>query len=143
MGWRPLYVGLAVLGPAISTVRAAWAVEEATAAATYVGIGATKVIGENFLKTLGGKPQEFFRTSLDARYIDQLVAGVAHESKVGAAYLTKFVERQIQKDMELLMTRQISGSVWHFFTSPVTGLSGPSAALLNALHHAGIKVVIH
>jgi filamentous hemagglutinin len=32
---------------------------------------------------------------------------------------------------------------WHFYTSPATGLGGPSAAVEAALRKADIKIVIH
>jgi RHS repeat-associated protein len=107
------------------------------------GIGATGKIGEAALKQLGGESQVFFRTSRGGRYVDQLVNGVAHESKVGYSSLTKGVARQIAKDAELISTGQIRGAVWNFFRSPVTGQVGPSAPLASALQRAGIKVVIH
>ena len=131
-------VAVGTLGAALGAVRAAWSVERA-----WVGIGATGKIGEAFLRQLGGLSQQGFKTSLGWRYIDQLVSGIAHESKVGAAFLTKVIEKQILKDMELLATGRIQGSVWHFFVSPVTGLGGPSQALISALNAAGITFVIH
>jgi hypothetical protein len=51
--------------------------------------------------------------------------------------------RQIGKDAELLGTGQVSGYTWHFFESPVTGLSGPSVPLTQALEQAGIDIVEH
>jgi hypothetical protein len=58
-------------------------------------------IGETAQKALGGQSQVFFRTSTGARYVDQLVNGVAHESKVGYTSLTQDTAKQIAKDMEL------------------------------------------
>jgi hypothetical protein len=106
-------------------------------------IGSTGKVGENALKALGGDSQVFFRTSKGARYVDQLVNGVAHESKVGYTTLTRSVSRQIAKDVELLGSKEIQGSVWHFFKSPQTGLGGPSGPLRKALEDAGIGIVIH
>ena len=106
-------------------------------------IGSTGAIGENALRALGGESQVFFRTSSGARYIDQLVNGIAHESKVGYQTLTRAARRQIAKDVELMQTRQIQGSTWHFFPSPVTGFGGASGPLMNALDQAGINVVVH
>ena len=85
----------------------------------------------------------FFRTTQGGRYVDQLVNGVAHESKVGYATLTKDVATQIAKDAELINSGAIRGAAWHFFESPVTGLKGPSGPLLDALRNAGIGVTIH
>ncbi|MBC7251338.1 MAG: hypothetical protein H5T62_13755 [Anaerolineae bacterium] len=107
------------------------------------GIGWAGKVGEDALKKLGGESQVYFRTSQGGRYVDQLVAGVAHESKVGYTTLTQSVQRQIAKDVELMAAREIKGSVWHFFTSPVTGRGGPSAPLIQALEEAGIQIVIH
>ena len=106
-------------------------------------IGATGKVGEDALKLLGGESQAYFPTSQGARYVDQLVNGAANESKVGYTSLTSGVSRQISKDVELINTQQITGSTWHFFESPVTGLRGPSQPLLNALQQNGINVVIH
>ena len=106
-------------------------------------IGVTGKLGEQFLKTLGGQSQVYFRTSLGGRFVDQLVDGIAHESKVGYTALTEDVAAQISKDVELIATRQIQGSTWHFFESPLTGLCGPSGPLRAALVGAGIQVVEH
>jgi RHS repeat-associated protein len=106
-------------------------------------IGATGRIGEAALRQLGGESQVFFRTSQGARYVDQLVNGVANESKVGYQTLTKNLATQIAKDAELIQSGQIQGAAWHFFQSPLTGLGGPSGPLANALRQAGIQIIIH
>jgi filamentous hemagglutinin len=62
---------------------------------------------------------------------------------VGYQSLTPFIKSQISKDTELLNTGVIQGAEWHFFTSPVTGLGGPSQPLMDALQQAGISVIIH
>jgi len=131
-------VAASVLGAAISTVRTVWAAENA-----WIGVGATGKVGENFLRAMGGQPQAYFPTTLGKRYIDQLINGIAHESKVGVTSLSKIVEQQVMKDMELLQTREIRGAVWHFFRSPVTGMVGPSGPLKEALENAGIRHIIH
>jgi hypothetical protein len=113
------------------------------AAEGFEAIGSTGKIGEQALQQLGGESQAFFRTSQGARFVDQLVGGVANEAKVGYQSLTPTIARQIAKDAELLGTGQVSGVTWHFFQSPVTGLSGPSGPLLEALEQAGIDVEIH
>jgi RHS repeat-associated protein len=107
-------------------------------------IGWTGDIGEEVLRKLGGQSQVSKNTSLGRRVIDQLVDGVAHESKVGYTSLTqKGVQRQVAKDAELIATREIEGAVWHFFTSPVTGKGGPSGPLARELGKAGIQIIIH
>lgn len=107
------------------------------------GIGATGKIGENALKALGGESQVYFRTGQGGRYVDQLVNGIANESKVGYTSLTSDIRLQISKDVELMNTGQINGSTWHFFQSPVTGMGGPSGPLSEFLEQSGIGVVRH
>jgi filamentous hemagglutinin len=110
---------------------------------TYSAIGSTGKIGEQYLQTLGGDSQVYFPTSQGGRYIDQLVNGVANESKVGYQSLTPTIQLQISKDAELLNNNVVQGINWHFFQSPVTGLGGPSQPLLNALQQNGFNVIIH
>lgn len=106
-------------------------------------IGWTGKVGENYLKTLGGEAQVHFQTTLGPRYIDQLVGGVANESKVGYTTLTSTIAIQIRKDAELLATKDVNEVVWHFFVSPATNKGGPSKPLLKILEANGIKVEIH
>src|SRR5438445_10862954 len=105
-------------------------------------IGSTGKIGEDALARLGGRPHAYFMTSQGARFVDRLVSGIAHESKVGAASLTEFVSRQVAKDVELMAEGRIDGAVWHFFRSPITGEIGPSAPLYELLEQNGIGIVI-
>jgi RHS repeat-associated protein len=111
--------------------------------AEFKAIGSTGKIGENTLKTFGGEPQVYFPTSQGGRYVDQLINGVANESKVGYQSLTANINLQISKDVELIQSGKIQDAVWHFFESPVTGEIGPSQPLLNTLQDSGIKVIIH
>jgi RHS repeat-associated protein len=110
---------------------------------SYATIGSTGKFGERILKILGGESQVGFETSTGWRYIDQLVNGVAHESKVGYKTLTKSIVRQIAKDVELITNKSIKSSTWHFFKSPITGKIGASKPLLEALKKSGIKVIMH
>ena len=80
---------------------------------------------------------------MGGRYVDQLVDGIANESKVGYQSLTQSNQLQILKDVDLIQSGQINGSAWHFFTSPVTGLGGPSGPLASFLEQNGISIVIH
>jgi hypothetical protein len=89
------------------------------------------------------RPDIYFRTSQGGRYVDQLVNDIANESKVGYTSLTSRISTQIAKDVELIQTGQVQGANWHFFTSPVTGVGGPSGPLLEALQNAEIGVVMH
>ncbi|QWK81309.1 hemagglutinin repeat-containing protein [Ochrobactrum sp. BTU1] len=106
-------------------------------------IGWTGKLGEDYLKKLGGQSQAYFPTSDGGRYVDQLVAGVAHESKLGYTSLTSSVLRQVQKDVELMAVSDVEAVVWHFFVSPVTNRGGPSKQLQKLLESNGIKVEIH
>ena len=110
-------------------------------------IGWTGKIGEDFLKTLGGVSQKYFETTVGkgGRFVDQLVNGVAYESKVGYTTLTKDIQMQIAKDAELLANKAQTGVdkvVWTFFESPVTGKAGASKPLWKALKKAGIETQI-
>jgi len=89
------------------------------------------------------RPSRWSIASQGGRYIDQLVDGFAHESKVGYKSLNARIGRQISKDVELIQTEQIQGATWHFFKSPVTGVGGPSQPLLNLLQQSGINVIVH
>lgn len=108
-------------------------------------IGASGKIGESYLQSLSGSPQKYFPTitGKGGRYIDQLVNGVAHESKVGYQSLTSGIKEQIAKDVELIKSGEIDSSVWHFFKSPITGKGGASKQLLKELKNSGIETVIH
>lgn len=75
--------------------------------------------------------------------MDQLINGVANESKVGYWSFTSSVQTQIAKDVELMNSGVVNGVNWHFFTSPVTGLGGLSQPLLKALQSSGIGVIVH
>ena len=116
-----------------------------TATSAYSKIGSTGKVGEDALKLLGGESQVYLKTSEGGRYIDQLVNGVANESKVGYTTLTKSITTQIAKDAEIVKngTGGVQSSVWHFFKSPVTGQGGASAPLLKELAKNGITPVIH
>lgn len=107
------------------------------------GIGVTGEIGENALKQLGGESQVFFNTTQGKRYVDQFVNGMANESKVGYQSLTPSIRLQVMKDVELMETGDIKGSIWNFYRSPVTGKIGPSEPLCNFLNQNNIPVVLH
>ena len=126
--WRASGVGASRLAPSVSQ---------------WVGIGATGKFGEGLLKTLTGGIPQTFRTSLGLRFVDAFMGGAAHEAKTGLTSLTRFVQRQIAKDAELLATQAVQAVTWYFYTSPVTGLGGWSQALHTALVNAGITVVRH
>jgi len=94
-------------------------------------------IGEEALaKAVGGVSNKFFRTSLGARFVDQFASNIGNEAKVGYQSLTKSLQNQIAKDLELKAGEDVRGVVWHFYPSPVTGKVGPSGPLRDALEKA-------
>ena len=103
-------------------------------------IGATGDIGEDWLKQFGGRPQAYFPTTQGTRYIDQLINGMAYESKVGYVALTQDISLQVSKDVELIHSGAVSSVSWVFFPSPTTGAYGPSGPLYNLLVNNGIQV---
>lgn len=111
-------------------------------AETPRGVGATGIIGETWLKTLGGRSQVPFQTTRGMRYVDQVVGRIGHESKVGYQSLSGDIPEQIAKD-QLLLVRDLDSITWHFFRSPTTGQIGPSAPLREALRKAGIQIIEH
>ena len=111
--------------------------------AKWSKIGSTGKVGEDALKTLGGESQQYFKTTLGGRYVDQLVDDIAHESKVGYTSLTKDIKTQIAKDAELIKNKNVKGAVWHFFVSPKTGKGGATKPLLDELKKNGISFIIH
>ena len=111
-------------------------------AETPRGVGATGIIGERFLQTLGGRSQVGFQTTRGMRYVDQVVGRAGHESKVGYQSLSGDIPEQIAKD-QLLLVRDLDAITWHFFRSPTTGQIGPSGPLREALRKAGIEIIEH
>lgn len=101
--------------------------------------------GEEYLfKILGGKTQKYIKTPLGRRYIDVFADGIAHESKVGYASLTKFIKKQIQKDVYAIdVLGEVDDIAWHFFKSENTGKQGPSKQLREFLIENGIKIIEH
>jgi hypothetical protein len=69
--------------------------------------------------------------------------GCHRNPKVGYASLTSRITKQVAKDIELISGKDIQGATWHFYTSPVTGLGGPSAPLREFLENNGISVLVH
>jgi len=110
---------------------------------TYSAIGSTGQVGEIALKELGGESQVYFNTNLGGRFVDQLADGIANESKVGYQSLTSSNMLQILKDVELVNSGSVNSTAWHFFTSPVTLVGGPSAPLSAFLVQNGIRIVFH
>ena len=103
-------------------------------------IGATGDIGEQYLKSMGGDPQQRFHTSQGIRVVDQLINRVANESKVGYVSLTPEIALQVSKDVELMSENTVSSVSWFFFTSPITGKQGPSLPLFQLLYQSGISI---
>ena len=99
--------------------------------------------GEKALKKAYGGGHHTFNTSAGKRVVDVFANGIAHESKVGYASKTKFIQKQIEKDVELVRTGKIKAAHWHFYRSPTTGKIGASKPLLKLLGDCNIKVTIH
>jgi filamentous hemagglutinin len=137
----PFTLGLGSVGQGVGSLGLEAAAVEGVA--EFSTIGSTGQIGEAALQELGGESQVYFRSNLGGRYIDQLVDGWANEAKVGYQSLTSTNRLQILKDADLINSTQIDGSTWHFFTSPVTGLGGPSGPLASFLAQNGIGIVIY
>lgn len=77
------------------------------------------------------------------RIIDNLLDGVAHESKVGFKYLTPEMERQIRSDAHLIEIGSIKGAHWHFLASAHTNKLGADKKVLDLLDELGIPYTIH
>jgi RHS repeat-associated protein len=103
-------------------------------------IGETGQIGQQYLQQMGGQSQAYFNTTLGGRFIDQLVNGMAYESKVGYVSLTESISLQVAKDVELMSLGLVNSVSWVFFPSPVTGLGGPSGPLYDLLVQNFISV---
>jgi RHS repeat-associated protein len=84
----------------------------------------------------GFKPAKPFKTSLGPRYVDRVIGRTAYEAKAGVdVKLTSAIQRQIDKDAELLATGQFDEIVWYFF-------QGASKDLLDELTANGIRYVL-
>ena len=99
--------------------------------------------GEIALKKAYGGGHKTFNTSGGKRVVDVFANGIAHESKVGYVSKTQFIQKQIEKDVELVQTGKIKAAHWHFYRSPTTGKIGASRPLLKLLDDCNIKVTIH
>ena len=138
------YIG-AVAGVGLTIAQPEKGATEVPAASS--AIGATGKYGEAALQDIvGGTSQKYFPTSLGKRYVDQYAGGIINEAKTGYQSLTTGNALQIAKDQAIVAGNQyseVTGAAWHFFTSSVTNLAGPSAPLENALIQAGISVFKH
>jgi RHS repeat-associated protein len=149
VGYTPLVATTGVVGGAelLSTAPALVGTSGATGTTACVQgnctdeIGSTGDIGEQLLLQAGGKSQQYFPTTLGKRFIDQVVNGMAYESKVGYVSLTEKISIQVSKDAELLMNGNVKSVTWVFFKSPITGLGGPSGPLYQLLEQNYIKVL--
>lgn len=103
-------------------------------------IGATGKVGQRYLGQAGGQSQVQFQTTQGTRVVDQLVNGMAYESKVGYTRLTLDTSLQVAKDVELMITGMVDSASWVFFPSPITGVGGPSGPLFDLLTQNGISV---
>jgi len=77
------------------------------------------------------------------RFVDAYnpLSKTATEVKYGRKALTNFIERQVEKDVDLLANNpSVKKVVWKFFTSAATGEGGPTAPLLKLLLNSNIEV---
>jgi len=145
-----------VIGPAMSKVGSYLASRAGPAVSQTVGAVGSKAAqiaenriagkaGENFLKNTYGGAQQVYKRLADGskRYIDNLVDGIAQESKVGRMSATKKIIEQVRKDVELLNTpgSGVSKVEWHFFPGK-TGV-GPTGPLQDLLKNSGIDIIVH
>ncbi|NPC93596.1 hypothetical protein HOO54_15460 [Bacillus sp. WMMC1349] len=89
--------------------------------------------GEQYLnKKLKGNGHKIHKAKYGKRVVDVYVIKTnwAHESKVSYATKTKFIKKQIDKDVWL---KRVDGVEWHFFKSAKTGKIGASKPILNYL----------
>jgi hypothetical protein len=145
---KALEVGIAVagfvpIGKAAKLFRFGGEAVVAAEKGAYAAIGSTGRYGEELLYSqFGGRKQVYRNTSLGPRIVDLDSMGIAYESKVGYKSLTKDIMLQIAKDAELVGNDTYTKASWHFVPSPVTGKSGPSKPLADALRQALIETVI-
>lgn len=98
-------------------------------------------VGEDHLKSLGGKSQVPFLNG--KRVMDQVVGKIGYEAKTGYKTLTKDIQKQIANDKKILNSGgNIENIIWNFYRSPHTGKVGASKPLQKALKDAGIKTKI-
>ena len=115
-----------------------------TSTQTTKQIGATGAYGEARLaEEVGGIPHKGINTKYGWRFVDRLDGKHAHEAKTSYTAYTNFVKSQIQKDVELLQSKQIKNCTWHFYRSPKTGRVGPSKRLRKALEENNINIKIY
>lgn len=105
---------------------------------------AGEVYLNKLLKADGHKTYATTKT-LGKRVVDAYVKkdNWGHESKVGYASKTKFIEKQIKKDAWLVKEDVLDGVKWHFFKSAKTGKVGASKPLRAYLKKNKIPYEIH
>jgi RHS repeat-associated protein len=99
--------------------------------------GSTRTVGESTLKQFGGETEVTFNTPFGDRRVDSVIDGWAVEVKTGKTSLNDRTKTEIQKDDYLDTHGEVKGVMWVFVESPVTGKSGPTKPLRDALNKAG------
>jgi hypothetical protein len=90
-----------------------------------------------------------FSTSFGDRQVDCYTPDrVAREAKFGQQGLSEGLDEhsirlEIEKDKELLRSKQVDAVEWHFYENPETGTAGWSSPLGDALRDAGFRVIKH
>lgn len=121
------------VAPAATASRGESLVERLTAAAAKTVKKLVRVATDGSPAGCGG----------NVRILDEVVDGIAHETKVGFVPWSTPVARQIRCDAWAVRTGQVRGAHWHFLTSSYTGTVGADPRVLDLLDEAGIPYTIH
>jgi RHS repeat-associated protein len=129
-------LGLGTVGPGNAYVKGA---EEVANKAGNVIRMTSNQIGKEGERILGeivgpGDVHKMFNTSQGKRFVDRFTGDVIHEVKNGYVSATKFVQKQISKDAEIIENNPGLQSTWHL-------LRGGSENVKNIIQSFGSKVV--
>lgn len=88
-----------------------------------------KIPEKTFQELEGGAPKTFKLPNGDIRKVDNLIDNVAKEIKSGKLERNSFIEKQLEKDLELLTNKQfpVNKIEWHCF-------GGASEEMKNAMN---------
>ncbi len=84
-----------------------------------------------------GEPKDFIR------YPDAAIGRVGMEAKTGYQKYSKRIRDQIEKDAQLITSRELNDFEWHFFASGRSNSIGLDPRLLDELDKAGIRYFFH
>lgn len=140
--------GLGLLGKSLNGIRSATSLTDDAARSAVPQVLKNKQAGDAAADSIasryaGAQREVTLQAASGPRRLDVLTPqGLAIESKVGRVSYTSSVRQQIQRDVELMNdpTSGVRAVEWHFRTSAVTGLGGPTGPLRAALNVAGIGI---